>query len=682
MEKTNKQAKVLVVGSQPEFIDMVSKSLSPQFAVLPASNDSEGLSKARTDRPDAIVLGYLEPRGTSFELHKRLRRGWITKHIPLLVVDVRFPGQPEKGWTSQEAMQMEAEDYLSITPDDTASISRLMESVGLMEKISTKLIEKANPLQGTILDPETFCVTWEQIPGRGAFEIQQEHVIDNVARAAEGGRIHAISVTDNPGGNPALSTEMLCAQIKKSGMEPLVHLACRDKNRSEIESMLYGVAAEGVRNILVLSGDYPSSEAFEGRPKPVFDIDPVNVLRLVETMNRGLEHRVMRKKVTLAPTDFYAGVCVSPFKVLESELMAQYYKLKKKIEAGAKFIITQVGYDARKFHEVLQWLRVNNYDIPVFANVYILPYGAAKLMNANGIPGCVVTDKLVAELAEEAKAEDKGKSARFLRAAKMYAIAKGMGYAGAHIGGHGITHETVEYIITRGEELSSNWESLVAEFDYPQKDGFHLFEMDPKTGLNTDVLAERTLKPSKPLMYRFSRLAHVLFFNEKSWRFRMLRPLARRIDSWPTAKRALDYMEYLAKVALFMCMNCGDCALFDVAFVCPMSQCPKGQRNGACGGSYEGWCEVYPKERKCIWVQAYERLKAYGEEETLGAYIVPPCNWELWQTSSWLNFYLGRDHTAKRLGIRSPQDEAPAEGAGEATRVPERKKPEPQATGS
>ena len=476
MGNKNGRTKVLVVGSEPSFLDMMEKALERPFEVLSASSENDGLLKARTERPDAIVLGYLEPRGTSFRLHKKFRSGWITKHIPLLVVDVLLTGQPHKAWTPQEAMQMDAEDYFSVSPGDTASMSPLIESLNLVEKISVRLSEKANPLKEAILDPYTFCVTWEQIPGRGAFEMQQEVVIDNVAKAAESGRIDAISVTDNPGGNPALSTEMLCAQIKKSGVEPLVHLACRDKNRSEIESMLYGVAAEGVRNILALTGDYPSGDAFEGMPKPVFDVDPVNVLRLINTMNQGLEHEVMRKKVTLAPTDFYAGVCVSPFKKLEPELMAQYYKLKKKIESGAKFIITQVGYDARKFHEVLQWLRINNYDIPALANLYVLPYGAAKLMNANGIPGCVVTAKLVAELAEEAKAEDKGKSARLLRSAKQYAIAKGMGYAGAHIGGHNITYDMVEYIIDRGEELSKNWENLVGEFDYPQENGFYLFE--------------------------------------------------------------------------------------------------------------------------------------------------------------------------------------------------------------
>ena len=374
MDETKKGGKVLVVGSLPDFHQLVGKSLENRFDVIYASNENEGLSKARTERPQVLILGYLDPRGSSFRLHKKLREGWITKHIPQFVVDVHFSEEPDRAWTPQEAMQMDAEDYLSISLNDTTSIPQAMASLGLTEKIDTKISEKANTLREAILNPNIFCVTWEQIPGRGAFELQQELVIENVRKAAELGRIHAISVTDNPGGNPAISTEMLCTEIKKLGTEPLVHLALRDKNRSEIESMLYGLAAGGVRNILVLSGDYPSMEGFEGRPKPVFDIDPVNAVRLIETMNRGLEHMVMGKKVTLASTDFFAGVCVSPFKREESELIAQYYKLKKKIDAGAKFIITQVGYDARKFHELMQWLRINHYPIPALANIYILPY--------------------------------------------------------------------------------------------------------------------------------------------------------------------------------------------------------------------------------------------------------------------------------------------------------------------
>ena len=66
---------------------------------------------------------------------------------------------------------------------------------------------------------------------------------------------------------------------------------------------------------------------------------------------------------------------------------------------------------------------------------------------------------------------------------------------------------------------------------------------------------------------------------------------------------------------LFGCRDCGDCSLPDIAYVCPESQCAKNQRNGPCGGTREGLCEVYDTE--CIWSLAYERLKAYGEEESM-----------------------------------------------------------------
>ncbi len=656
MGKGDGQGKILVVSSAPELAEITEKAVSGSFEVAYASNEQEGLDQARKEMPDMIVLGYIEPQGTAFELHRKLRGGWITKNIPLLIVDLYPQDQSRRVLTMEEGLQIEADEY--IAGEDYEAITRLLEPARFREKLDIRLRERVNTFKEALLDPNTFCVTWEQIAGRGAFEMQQEEIIDKVYEAMQGGIVRGISVTDNPGGNPAISTEMLCIEIKKLGIEALVHLACRDKNRNEMESMLYGLSALGVRNVLLLTGDAPSPAAFGGKSKPVFDLDPIHVLQLVEMMNNGLEHEVLGKKRVLAPTDLFAGVCVSPFKQQEAELMGQYYKLSKKIQAGAKFIINQVGFDVRKLHELLTWLKVNGYNTPVLANIYILPLGTAKFMNRNEIPGCVVTDKLVAEMAEEKKAEDKGKAAMLLRAAKMYALAKGMGCAGAHIGGIGISYNMVEYIVRKGEELAPNWQDLVAEFDYPQKDGFYLFERDPKTGLNLDKPAARRAKVARPPIYAFSRLAHILLFEPKSPLFKLLRPIARFIDSSRIQKAVFGYFEHLAKVALFSCMNCGDCAIFDVAYLCPMSQCPKNQRNGPCGGSYEGWCEVYPNERKCVWVKAYERLKARGKEDEIGAYITPPCNWELWETPSWLNFYLGRDHTAKRLGVKPPVDKS------------------------
>lgn len=509
-----------------------------------------------------------------------------------------------------------------------------------------------NKFKQSLLDRSVFSVTWELVPGRGATEKAQETVFKNAEAAAKSGKIHALTITDNPGGNPAISAEFLGAEIVKLGIEPLVHFTCKDKNRNQMEGLMHGLTRAGVRNLLVMTGDYPVS-GFAGRPKPVFDLDPVHSLKLIGELNAGLEVGTAAKPAQLAKTDIFAGCAVSPFKRDEAEQLVQYYKLKKKIEAGAQFIVPQLGYDMRKFHEVLQFIRENGWELPIMGNIYILPFGAGRAMNGNTVPGCVVTKELLAQLDKEKTAEDKGKQARLERAAKMFACFKGMGYDGVHIGGHGVPIGDVEYIIGRGEELAPNWPDLVKELDYPQPQGFYYYEKDVKTGLNTKENTNRVGRPPDtdvPVSYGFSRLMHVLMFEPGKNLFGMMRSLLKGIEGGKLEK-AFDKFEHLNKVALFDCENCGDCALFETAFLCPMSQCPKKQRNGACGGSFEGWCEVYPNKQKCIYVRAYARLKKHDEEESLRDVYVPPCNWDFYQTSSWINFFLGRDHVSKRLGI-------------------------------
>ncbi|MFZ3115664.1 MAG: methylenetetrahydrofolate reductase C-terminal domain-containing protein [Syntrophales bacterium] len=511
-----------------------------------------------------------------------------------------------------------------------------------------------NKFKESLLDKSIFSVTWELVPGRGATEKAQETVFKNAEAAAKSGKIHALTITDNPGGNPAISAEFLGAEIIKLGIEPLVHFTCKDKNRNQMEGLMHGLTRAGVRNLLVMTGDYPVS-GFAGRPKPVFDLDPVHNLKLISDLNAGLEVGTAAKPAQLAKTEFFAGCAVSPFKRDEAEQVIQYYKLKKKIEAGAQFIVPQLGYDMRKFHEVFQFIRENGWDVPIMGNIYILPFGAGKAMNGNTVPGCVVTKELLAQLEKEKTAEDKGKGARLERAAKMFACFKGMGYDGVHIGGHGVPVGDVEFIIGRGEELAPNWPDLIKELEYPQPQGFYYYEKDAKTGLNTKAITKRAGRPldtDVPMSYGFSRLMHVLMFEPGKNLFGLMRSMLKGIEGGKLEKPFYKF-EHLNKVALFDCENCGDCGLFETAFVCPTSQCPKKQRNGACGGSFEGWCEVYPNKKKCIYVRAYARLKKHGEEESLRDVYVPPCNWDFYQTSSWINFFLGRDHVSKRLGIEA-----------------------------
>ena len=88
--------------------------------------------------------------------------------------------------------------------------------------------------------------------------------------------------------------------------------------------------------------------------------------------------------------------------------------------------------------------------------------------------------------------------------------------------------------------------------------------------------------------------------------------------------------------------------MHELSYQCPMSLCAKQQRNGACGGSYEGWCEVYPGKQKCIYVTMYDKFKAAGKEEDMKEGYIPPVNWDLYRTSSWLNFFNGRDYNHRK----------------------------------
>jgi len=178
-----------------------------------------------------------------------------------------------------------------------------------------------NRFKEALLDPAIFPVTWELVPGRGAREAAQGKVTALAAQAAAGGIIHALTLTDNPGGTPAMSADFMGSEIVRSGIEPLVHFTCKDKNRNAIESQLYALDRAGVRNLLVMSGDYPVA-GHQGRPAPVFDLDPVHVLQLIAEMNRGLEYPGGKGVIRHQPSDFFAGAVVSPFKATKAEQSA------------------------------------------------------------------------------------------------------------------------------------------------------------------------------------------------------------------------------------------------------------------------------------------------------------------------------------------------------------------------
>ncbi|HQP24508.1 MAG TPA: methylenetetrahydrofolate reductase, partial [Smithellaceae bacterium] len=150
-----------------------------------------------------------------------------------------------------------------------------------------------NRFKEALLNPSVFPVTWELVPGRGAREAAQDKALDLARQAVSNSHIYALTLTDNPGGTPAMSADFMGSEIVRLGIEPLVHFTCKDKNRNAMESSLYALDRAGVRNLLVMSGDYPVS-GYQGRPAPVFDLDPIHVLQLISEMNKGLEYPGMK----------------------------------------------------------------------------------------------------------------------------------------------------------------------------------------------------------------------------------------------------------------------------------------------------------------------------------------------------------------------------------------------------
>jgi methylenetetrahydrofolate reductase (NADPH) len=461
-----------------------------------------------------------------------------------------------------------------------------------------------------------------------------------------------ISITDNPGGGPMLPPDWLANLVADRRERVVIHLTCKDINRSGLESAAWRYASQGFDNLLALTGDYPTG-GFGGRAAAVFDLESLGLISLLSAMNRGLEAPGRNGHMDrLAKTDFFIGCAVSPFKLHERELMPQYFKLLRKIRAGARWVVTQLGYDMRKFHEVKLFLTSRGVEVPIVGNVYRLTRGIAGLFHSGKLAGCVVTDRLMEQVEKYAAGPDKGRKFFTELAAKQLAAFKGLGFAAGYLGG--ITKpEMLTEIIELAESYSpDDWRLFMGEIQFSQPGEFFLFEHDPSTGLsdpervNKEYL--RTLRTSaKPaevtLWYQFSRKVHEWAFTRDKGLYGLMRQMFRRLDKKPGSLSALAYhVERASKQLGYGCQDCGDCSLPDCAYLCPIAGCSKGSRNGPCGGSAGGRCEMLDKE--CFWTRVYERMKYYGTAELMAEGPAVICDSRLRHTSSWANTYLDRDH--------------------------------------
>ena len=226
-----------------------------------------------------------------------------------------------------------------------------------------------------------------------------------------------------------------------------------------------------------------------------------------------------------------------------------------------------------------------------------------------------------------------------------------------YLGGHINAEEYGRILELAAQYAADDWRDFARQIRYSRPGEFFYFEEDPDTGLasaqvNQAYLDSKTPsgRQKAPLTYRINRQIHDRVFEPSKALFRLGASLSRKVEGGKLQK-PLHTAEHALKIAAFDCRDCGDCSLPDIAYLCPESQCVKNQRNGPCGGTRQGKCEVGDKD--CIWARAYDRLKAYGEEEQMLGDAAVIKDAALQGTSAWANAFLQRDHHGKKTD--SPQ---------------------------
>ena len=223
-----------------------------------------------------------------------------------------------------------------------------------------------------------------------------------------------------------------------AGKEVVIHLTCKDLNRNGLESEAWLLNSEGFHSILAMTGDHPFS-GIEGLAKPVFDIDSVGLISMLNKMNQGLDPKDgdgNSKGQRLEKTRFCIGAVTTNYKLREGEVMPQYFKLLKKIGAGAQFIINQIGFDSRKDSELRLYMDQHGMkSVPLIGNVYLLNPKVAQLFHEGRIPGIVLTQPLLDLCLKHGQSADGGRSFFCEFAAKRIAIYRGLGYRGVYLAG-------------------------------------------------------------------------------------------------------------------------------------------------------------------------------------------------------------------------------------------------------
>lgn len=235
-----------------------------------------------------------------------------------------------------------------------------------------------------VLESGQFATTVEYNPPKGT---DVAAIMDNAKALV--GKVHGVNVTDNTAAILRAGSLSVCRLLYEMGHDPVMQMTCRDRNRLAIQSDLLSAHILGIRNMLCLTGDYPTVGDHKDA-KPVYDLDSIGVMQVIHSLNQGKD---LAGHTLQGPTDLYIGAAVTPEQDPRGPMLA---KFEAKVNAGTKFFQTQAFYDVEKFLSFMQAVR--KFPVKVLAGILVLRSAKmAEFMNAN-IPGIDVPQALIDEL--------------------------------------------------------------------------------------------------------------------------------------------------------------------------------------------------------------------------------------------------------------------------------------------
>jgi homocysteine S-methyltransferase len=275
------------------------------------------------------------------------------------------------------------------TPEHVAAIRRAV-SERRPPAVALQLVERELPIRAESEETETllegklrrgeFVVSVELDPPKGG---NVERLIASARSLAAAGGVDVFDVNDNPLARARMNALIASALIEQQvGTETIPHVTPRDASVRGIESMLLGAHAVGIRNVLAVTGDPPPSGDPHGS-EAVYEVDAIGLTRLMTALNSGVDYA---GKAIDDATSFHVGVAVNP---VADDPDWEIERFAAKIEAGARFAMTQVLFDAAQLERFLERLG-GPAAVPLIVGVWPVRSHALALRLHNEVPGISV----------------------------------------------------------------------------------------------------------------------------------------------------------------------------------------------------------------------------------------------------------------------------------------------------